>query len=118
MKIIPFFPDDPVDTGIFCKCVRYMVAAYFRIIPTFEFFFHYTFGVDNSSNIYLNICQKKNQSYIRFWSRDNHVIIGTYFTGFESALIAFLAADVLTQFYLRSTFTRRIQITRAAESCL
>ena len=39
MKIIPFFPDDPVDTGIFCKCVRYLVAAYFRIIPAFEIFF-------------------------------------------------------------------------------
>ena len=36
MKIILFFPDDPVDTGIFCKCVRYLVAAYFRIIPVFE----------------------------------------------------------------------------------
>ena len=39
MKIIPFFPDDPVDTGIFCKCVRYLVAAYLRIIPAFEIFF-------------------------------------------------------------------------------
>ena len=28
---------------------------------------------------------EKNQSYIRFWSRDNRVIIGTNFTGFESA---------------------------------
>ena len=50
--------------------------------------------------------------------RDNRVIIGTNFTGFESAYIALLAADVLTQFYLKSTFTRRINITRAAESCL
>ena len=24
MKIFPFFPDDPADTGIFCKCVRYL----------------------------------------------------------------------------------------------
>ena len=39
MKLIPFFPDDPVDTGIFCKCVRYLVAAYFRILPAFEIFF-------------------------------------------------------------------------------
>ena len=39
MKIIPFFPDDPADTGIFCKCVRYLVAAYFRRIPAFEIVF-------------------------------------------------------------------------------
>ena len=39
MKIISIFPDDPADTGIFCKCVRYLVAAYFRRIPAFEIFF-------------------------------------------------------------------------------
>ena len=39
MKIILIFPDDPADTGIFCKCVRYLGAAYFRRIPAFEIFF-------------------------------------------------------------------------------
>ena len=61
---------------------------------------------------------EKNRSYIRFWSRDSLVIIGTNFTGFESAQIAFLAADALTQIYFRSTFTRNMKITRTAESCL
>ena len=59
MNIIPFFPDDPADTGIFCKCVRYLVAAILRKIPVFEKKFYYTFRVNNSSNMYLNICQKK-----------------------------------------------------------
>ena len=63
---------------------------------------------------------EKNRRYIRFWSRDSRVIIGTNFTGFESANIAFLAADVLTQIYFRFTFTctRNIKNTRTAESCL
>ena len=39
MKIIPFFPDDPSDTGIFCKCVMYLFDVYFRRIPAFEIFF-------------------------------------------------------------------------------
>ena len=84
MKIIPFFPDDPVDTGIFCKCVRYLVAAYFRIIPAFEIFFIILLASTLPPTFILTYA-RKNHSYIRFWSRDNRVIIGTNLTGFESA---------------------------------
>ena len=35
--------------------------------------------------LHLKHMPEKNRSYIRFWSRDSRVIIGTNFTGFESA---------------------------------
>ena len=58
MKIFPFFPDDPADTGIFAN-----VSDIWSLHISEEYLhrniFHYTFGVNNFSNIYLNMCQKK-----------------------------------------------------------
>ena len=84
MKIIPFVPDDPADTGIFFKSIRFLVAAYFRSIPAFEIFF-IILSLSTILPTSLYTYARKNQSYIRFGSRDSRVIIGTNLTGFESA---------------------------------
>ena len=111
MKIIRFFPDGPADKGIFANVSdvwslhmseKYLHSKKFSFYFRCQQFFQHLF----------KHMPKKNRSYIRFWSRDSHVIIGTSLTGFESA------ADVLTQIYCRSSFTRRIKITKAAVGCL
>ena len=63
MKIIPFFPDDPADTGIFCKCVRYLVAAHFRRIPAFEIVFIIRSVSTTLPTSILTYARKKSELY-------------------------------------------------------
>ena len=58
MKIIPFFPDDPADRNILKMC-QISGRCIFPKNTCIRNIFHYSFGVNNSANIYLNICQIK-----------------------------------------------------------
>ena len=53
------FSDDPADTGIFLQMCQISGRCIFPKNTCIRKCFHYSFGVNNSSNIYLNICQKE-----------------------------------------------------------